>query len=131
LTGLGGELLASAQRFVRTLGATTRFLLHLLALTPAGFLRFRLIVEQVYNAGALSLVIIMTCGLFVGMVLVYRATTCCSASVEDSLGTARRSRCSGARSWSPRCCRGRAALRRPEIGLMRATDQLSRWRSWR
>ena len=32
-------------------------------------MRFGLVVEQVHNAGALSLVIIMLSGLFVGMVL--------------------------------------------------------------
>ena len=35
----------------------------------AALLRPSLVVEQVHNTGALSLVIIMTCGLFVGMVL--------------------------------------------------------------
>ena len=49
MTELGAELLVSARGFVHTLGATTRFLLHLLALTPTGLVRFRLIVEQVYD----------------------------------------------------------------------------------
>ena len=69
MTGLAGELLASARYFVERVGAIARFLVRLIALIPAGLLRFRLIVAQVYNAGALSLVIIMTSGLFVGMVL--------------------------------------------------------------
>jgi len=88
LTGLGAELLASGRGFVQNVGATTRFLLHLVALTPAGLLRFRLIVEQIYNAGALSLVIIMTSGLFVGMVLGLQGYDLLQRfGSEDSLGT--------------------------------------------
>jgi phospholipid/cholesterol/gamma-HCH transport system permease protein len=56
---------------------------------PSSLLRVRPIIEQVYNAGAMSLVIIMTCGLFVGMVLGCRVTTCCSVfGSEESLGMA-------------------------------------------
>src|SRR3981081_4021963 len=46
-----------------------RFLLRLLLGTPRALLRFSLVFDQIYNAGALSLVIIMLSGLFVGMVL--------------------------------------------------------------
>jgi len=50
-------------------GAVTRFLLRLTAVSPGALLRFDLIVAQIFNSGALSLVIIMLAGLFVGMVL--------------------------------------------------------------
>ena len=63
------DMLSSFAGFFARVGALTRFFLRLLWLTPSGFLRPRLVVEQVYNAGALSLVIIMTSGLFVGMVM--------------------------------------------------------------
>ena len=52
-----------------------------------------LVVEQVHNAGALSLVIIMICGLFVGMVLgVLGYDVLQRFGSEEALGTARRSR---------------------------------------
>ena len=54
--------------FVRTFGALQIFFLRLLSHVP-GILTRRggLVVKQVYNAGALSLVIIMVCGFFVGL----------------------------------------------------------------
>lgn len=51
------------------LGAMTWFLLRMIALTPRALPRFGLIVQQIFNTGALSIVIIMLSGLFVGMVL--------------------------------------------------------------
>jgi phospholipid/cholesterol/gamma-HCH transport system permease protein len=88
MNGLAAELFGNARNFVQMVGATTRFLGRLIALTPVGLLRFRLIVEQVYNAGALSLVIIMTCGLFVGMVLGLQGYDLLQRfGSEDSLGT--------------------------------------------
>ena len=63
------ELWQSFIDALRGLGDITRFLLNLIALSPRAFLRFDLIVQQVFNSGALSLVIIMLSGLFVGMVL--------------------------------------------------------------
>jgi phospholipid/cholesterol/gamma-HCH transport system permease protein len=51
------------------LGAVVRFLLRMIVVTPSALLRFDLIVAQIFNSGALSLVIIMLSGLFVGMVL--------------------------------------------------------------
>ena len=56
--------------FVRTFGALSLFFAHLLANTPSVLVRrTRLVVRQIHNAGAMSLVIIMVCGLFVGGVL--------------------------------------------------------------
>ena len=51
------------------LGAVVRFFFRLVISIPAVLLRFDLVVAQVWNAGALSLVIIMLSGLFVGLVL--------------------------------------------------------------
>jgi phospholipid/cholesterol/gamma-HCH transport system permease protein len=129
LTGLGAELLASGRGFVQNVGAMTRFLLHLVALTPAGLLRFRLIVEQIYNAGALSLVIIMTSGLFVGMVLGLQGYDLLQRfGSEDSLGTG--AALALLKELGPVVTAllfaGRAGTSlASEIGLMRATDQLS------
>src|SRR5262245_65651881 len=63
------ELSDSVQETLGALGRYALFFGRVAAETPRALLRFRLVVEQVYNAGALSLVIIMLSGLFVGMVL--------------------------------------------------------------
>lgn len=129
MSGLGAELLGNARGFVEKLGAATRFLLRLVVLTPRGLLRFRLIVEQVYNAGALSLVIIMTCGLFVGMVLGLQGYDLLQRfGSEDSLGTG--AALALLKELGPVVTAllfaGRAGTSlASEIGLMRATDQLS------
>ena len=92
-------------------------------------MRFRLIVEQVYNAGALSLVIIMTCGLFVGMVLGLQGYDLLQRfGSEDSLGTG--AALALLKELGPVVTAllfaGRAGTAlASEIGLMRATDQLA------
>ena len=45
------------------------FLVRVLGQCGPALARPQLIVQQIYNAGARSLIIIMLCGLFVGMVL--------------------------------------------------------------
>ncbi len=65
---------AAARRSIaldalRKAGAVTLFGLRVLGQCVPALSRPRLVVLQVYNAGARSLVIIMLCGLFVGMVL--------------------------------------------------------------
>jgi len=63
----GGDVIPVAA--VRRIGAITLFL-GLVMLRVLGSLAYpRLIVSQIYNAGARSLVIVMLSGLFVGMVL--------------------------------------------------------------
>ena len=53
--------------FLRTFGKFQLFCLRLFINSPSILIkRFNLVVQQVYNAGALSLVIIMVCGFFVG-----------------------------------------------------------------
>lgn len=63
------ELTDNAGDFAATVGGVTLFLGRVLAQVPRALMRPSLVIEQVHNAGALSLVIIMTCGLFVGAVL--------------------------------------------------------------
>ncbi|MDX1508977.1 MAG: ABC transporter permease, partial [Woeseiaceae bacterium] len=65
------------------------FFLSLLRHTPATLVkRFGLVVGQVYNAGTLSLVIIMVCGLFVGGVLGLQGyDNLTRFNAEDSVGT--------------------------------------------
>jgi len=128
VSGLFAEILDSTLGSLERLGALTRFFGRLLLMTPVGLLRFRLVIEQVYNAGALSLVIIMTCGLFVGMVLGLQGFDLLQRfGSEESLGT-------GAalgllKELGPVVTAllfaGRAGTAlASELGLMRATDQI-------
>jgi phospholipid/cholesterol/gamma-HCH transport system permease protein len=123
------DLLTKLRGFLERVGAMTRFFGQLLWLSPGALLRFRLIVEQVYNAGALSLVIIMTCGLFVGMVLGLQGHDLLQRfGSEDSLGTG--AALALLKELGPVITAllfaGRAGTAlASELGLMRATDQLS------
>jgi phospholipid/cholesterol/gamma-HCH transport system permease protein len=111
------------------LGAIVRFLLRLIILTPSALLRFDLIVQQVFNSGALSLVIIMLSGLFVGMVLGLQGFQLLQRfGSEDSLGVA--AAIGLVKELGPVITAllfaGRAGTAlASELGLMRATDQLS------
>ncbi len=58
----------SFSRFAATFGGFQLFSLRLLPYLPKALLRPRLITEQLYAVGALSLVLTMFGGLFVGMV---------------------------------------------------------------
>ena len=60
MSALLRELVQSFLTFLERVGLLARFGVQLLLLTPRALLRPRPIVEQVYNTGALSLVIIMT-----------------------------------------------------------------------
>jgi phospholipid/cholesterol/gamma-HCH transport system permease protein len=123
------ELLDSGRNFIAQIGSVTLFLGRTLGQVPRALLRPSLIVEQVHNAGALSLVIIMTCGLFVGAVLGLTAyDLLLRFGSEDALGTA------GALALIKQLgpvvtallFAGRAGTAlASEIGLMRATDQLT------
>jgi len=116
--------------FLRTFGAFQIFFLRLVKHTPGMFFsRFDLVVGQVYNAGALSLVIIMICGLFVGAVLGLQAYSNLSLfNAEDWTGVA--AAFGLVKELGPVVTAllfaGRAGTAlTSEIGLMKATDQLS------
>lgn len=123
------ELWGSLSDALIALGAVVRFLLRLLVVVPGALLRFNLIVQQVFNSGALSLVIIMLAGLFVGMVLGLQGFTLLQRfGSEESLGVA--AAVGLVRELGPVITAllfaGRAGTAlASEIGLMRATDQLS------
>jgi phospholipid/cholesterol/gamma-HCH transport system permease protein len=123
------ELIASLRDFVVTVGAVTLFFTRILGQIPRALLRPGLIVEQIYNAGALSLVIIMTCGLFVGMVLGLQGYDLLQRfGSEDALGTG--TALALIKELGPVVTAllfaGRAGTAlSSEIGLMRATDQLA------
>lgn len=116
--------------FCETLGSLGIFFLRLVAYSPRAIVRrFGLIVEQVYSAGAMSLVLIMVCGFFVGMVLGLQGfDTLSRFNSEDSLGAA--TALALFKELGPVVSAllfaGRAGTAlSSEIGLMRATDQLS------
>jgi len=123
------ELWSSLVNALEGLGAVTRFFLELVMDTPRALLRLDLIARQVFNCGALSLIIIMLSGLFVGMVLGLQGYQLLRRfGSEEALGTA--AAIGLVRELSPVITAllfaGRAGTAlASEIGLMRATDQLS------
>jgi phospholipid/cholesterol/gamma-HCH transport system permease protein len=115
--------------FLAGLGRAQFFLLSMLAAVPAALLRPRLLVQQVYSVGVLSLIIIVLSGSFVGMVLALQGfRTLVRFGAEESLGVfvalvivRELGPVVTALLFAGRAGSALAA----EIGLMRATDQLS------
>lgn len=122
-------LLQRLAQAVRKLGAVGLFLLTMAQALPYALRRPHLVSRQVHNAGVLSLVIIMTSGLFVGMVIGLQGYDAFSRlRQEDLLGAA--SALTLLKELGPVVTAllfaGRAGTAlTAEIGLMRATDQLS------
>jgi phospholipid/cholesterol/gamma-HCH transport system permease protein len=114
---------------IRRMGSVALFLVQLLAQSVPALLRPRLIVHQIYNAGARSLIIIMLSGLFVGMVLGLQGYDLLQRfGSEEALGSA--AALGLLRELAPVITAllfaGRAGTAlTSEIGLMRATDQLT------
>jgi len=124
------DIYNTLTQFLRTFGAMNLFFIKILQHTPATLLkRFRLVVYQVYNAGALSMVIIMVCGLFVGAVLSLQAYSNLERfNAEDTVGifvafalTKEIGPVITALLFAGRAGTTLAS----EIGLMKATDQLA------
>lgn len=114
---------------LRKLGAAVLFLVDILRQCPGAMARPRLISEQVYKSGVLSLIIIMTSGFFVGMVIGIQGYDSLSRlRQEDILGAA--VALTLLKELGPVVTAllfaGRAGTAlASEIGLMRATDQLA------
>jgi phospholipid/cholesterol/gamma-HCH transport system permease protein len=123
------EFTEAGLNFLERTGRITRFGLQLLVLMPSALLRVRPVIDQVYNTGALSLVIIMTSGLFVGMVLGLQGYDLLTRfGSEEYLGTA--AALSLLKELGPVVTAllfaGRAGTAlAAELGLMRATDQIA------
>lgn len=119
----------TATSWIAEIGRSTLFLLRILASLPAMWRKPRLLVEQLYSVGVLSLVIVVVAGVFVGMVLSlsgYRLLV--DFGAETALGTS--VALIVLRELGPVVTAllfaGRAgSALAAEIGLMRATDQLS------
>jgi phospholipid/cholesterol/gamma-HCH transport system permease protein len=114
---------------MRRAGSIAVFFVRLLAQSGPAFARPGLIVAQVYNAGGRSLIIIMLSGLFVGMVLGLQGFDLLQRfGSEDALGVA--AALGLLKELGPVVTAllfaGRAGTAlASEIGLMRATDQLT------
>src|SRR3954465_3128870 len=114
---------------LRRVGAVAVFLGQILSRVPASLGKPSLLIAQVYNAGARSLVIVMMSGLFVGMVLglqgfnlLQRFGSADQVGVAGALGLLKeRGPVVTALLFA-----GRAGTSlTSEIGLMKATDQLT------
>lgn len=111
------------------LGRAQFFLMSILAAIPAALLRPRIIVQQMYMVGVLSLIIIVISGSFVGMVLALQGFRMLSRfGASESLGVF--VAVAVIRELGPVVTAllfaGRAgSALAAEIGLMKATDQLS------
>src|SRR6201986_3617124 len=114
---------------IRRMGAVFLFLFRILAQCIPALGRPGLVIAQIYNAGARSLIIIMLSGLFVGMVLGLQGFTLLQRfGSEEALGTA--AALGLLKELGPVITSllfaGRAGTAlTSEIGLMRATDQLT------
>lgn len=124
------DIYDTVVEFVRTFGAFQLFFVRLLRYTPGIlFGRFDLVVKQVFNSGALSLVIIMVSGLFVGGVLGLQGySNLARFNAEDAVGVF--AAFGLVKELGPVITAllfaGRAGTSlASEIGLMKATDQLS------
>ena len=124
------ELIYAFTDFLRTFGALQLFFVRLVLNTPTILVRrFRLVVMQVYNAGALSLVIIMVCGFFVGGVMgLLGQSVLARFGSEDYVGVF--AAFALLKQLGPVVTAllfaGRAGTAlASEIGLMKATDQLA------
>lgn len=127
MSAVTGELLP--LRSLRRVGAVMLFLFKLLAQCGPALARPGLIVSQIYNAGARSLIIIMLSGLFIGMALGLQAVDLLQRfGSEDALGVV--AALGLLKALGPVVTAllfaGRAGTSlTSEIGLMRATDQLT------
>ena len=117
------------ENALRSIGRVGLFLVRVLRQTGVVFAEPRAVVHQIYNSGARSLVIIMLCGLFVGMVLGLQGFDLLQRfGSEDALGIA--AALGLLKELGPVVTAllfaGRAGTAlTSEIGLMRATDQLT------
>lgn len=119
----------SIQDFIETFGASQLFLARLLIYSPRSLIRPRLIIHQIYSIGAGTVVLIAFSGFFVGLVMALQSYQSLSKfGATGEVGTLLA--LSLFRELGPVVTallfvgRSGTALA-SEIGLMRATDQIS------
>ena len=114
---------------VAVLGRAGLFIISIMSASPQAVLRLDLLLKQIYFAGVLSLPIILTAGLFVGMVLSLQGyNVLVDYNSEEAVGTM--TALSLLRELGPVVAAllfaGRAgSALTAEIGLMRSTEQIS------
>lgn len=114
---------------MQSFGRGTFFIAAILRATPYALFRFDLLLKQIYIAGVLSLPIILTAGLFVGMVMSLQGyNVLVEYNSEEAVGTM--TALSLLRELGPVVAAllfaGRAgSALTAEIGLMRSTEQIS------
>ncbi len=125
ISGLGRRVISGISR----LGHATFFLARLMPALGAALARMRLIVQQLYMTGVLTLVIVVVSGAFVGMILALQGyNTLVRYDAQSSLGLL--VALSLTRELGPVLTAllfaGRAgSALTAEIGLMKATEQLA------
>ena len=123
------QLGRAGLNFFERLGRGHIFLFYVLAGSPGMFIRFRLLLQQLFSIGVLSLLIVAVAGLFVGMVLGLQGyNTLVDFGSEESLGVM--VALSLVQELGPVLTAILFAARAgtsltAEIGLMKATEQLS------
>jgi len=123
------DVLYAVQDFLETFGASQLFFLRMLAGIPSALMRPGLIVKQIHASGVLSLAIIGISGFFVGLVLSLQGyNSLVKFGATESIGVV--AALALVRELGPVVTAllfaGRAGTAlASEIGLMRATDQLS------
>ncbi|MBI5936882.1 MAG: lipid asymmetry maintenance ABC transporter permease subunit MlaE [Betaproteobacteria bacterium] len=129
ITAFLRQLGARFTNAIWRLGMASRFLVLTLMYSGTSFRRFHLVIKEVFNAGVLSLIIILVSGLFVGMVLGLQGyETLQTYGSEEALGVL--VALSLVRELGPVVAallfasRAGSAIT-AEIGLMKATEQLS------
>jgi phospholipid/cholesterol/gamma-HCH transport system permease protein len=129
VTGVLQRLGQSGLRFFERLGRGHLFMFYVLLGIPGLFVRFGLVVAQIWSVGVMSLLIIAVSGVFVGMVLGLQGyNTLVDFGAEESLGVV--VALSLVRELGPVVSAllfaGRAgSALTAEIGLMKATEQLA------
>jgi phospholipid/cholesterol/gamma-HCH transport system permease protein len=129
LTGALERLGHTASSKIWRLGYAARFFLYILLHSGTALRRFGLTIREIYFAGVLSLIIILVSGLFVGMVLGLQGYQLLRRfGSEEALGSA--AALGLLKELAPVITAllfaGRAGTSlTSEIGLMRATDQLT------
>ncbi len=125
LTSLGATVTGGIAR----LGFVARFFVALIRHSPTSFMRPQLILKEIYQAGVLSLIIVLMSGLFIGMVLALQGyETLVRFGATESMGVL--VALSLVRELGPVVAallfasRAGSAIT-AEIGLMKTTEQLS------
>lgn len=127
--GMISSIGATTNGFVNRLGSASVFLVRTLLASPPCIRRFSLVIQQIYSVGAMTTLIVVVAGGFVGMVLGFQGYySLVDFGAESSLGllvalslTRELGPVLAGLLFTGRACSALTA----EIGLMKATQQLA------